>query len=136
MLFYSLRKIQNKAGRSAKRILAAFTAHATTRLPKNRFDPVFAYVGCDFSGESYMLNPHELINNAFRWKPIEIAEYIALASLRNYGLYRIDGNATLDLFHCPVDQDKISNNRLLRIVDGRVHFYYEEELKRRNRIWH
>lgn len=83
-----------------------------------------------------MLNPHELINNAFRWKPKEVAQYIALASYRNYSQYRVDGTKTLDLFHSPVDQDTINNNRLLRIVEEQVHFYYEEDLRKREKLWH
>lgn len=136
MLFYSLRKIINKAGRSSKRILMAFRAHASSRLPKSRHDPLYAYHQADFSGDSFMLNPHELITNSFRWTPREVAEYIGLASFRNYSEYKLTGDKSLDLFHSPVDQDTIQQNRLLRIVDGRVHFYYEEDIRRRKQIWH
>ena len=83
-----------------------------------------------------MCNPHDLICYAFKYTPKEVAEYIGLASFRNYGEYTVTGDKTLDLFHSPVDQDTINNNRLLRIVDGRVYFYYEEDAKRRNTIWH
>ena len=136
MLFYSLRKILNKTGQSSKSVLMAFKAHASSRLPKNRFDPLYSYAQADFSGDSFMLNPHELINYAFRWTPKEVAQYIGLASFRNYGHYSVTGDKSLDLFHSPVDQDTIQQNRLLRIVDGRVHFYYEEDTKRRQQIWH
>lgn len=135
-MFYSLRKIMNKTGNSSKRILTAFKAHASSRLPKNRYDPLYQYVNCDFSGHSFMLNPHELISNSFRWRPKEVAEYIGLASFRSYSDYSVTGDKSLDLFHSPVDQDTIEQNRLLRIVDGRVYFYYEEDMKRRNTIWH
>lgn len=136
MLFYDMRRILLKAGKSSKNILTAFTAHATSRMPRDRYDPIYKYKQMDFSGHSFMLNPHELIQNSFRWKPIEIAQYIGLASYRNYSEYAVNNDATLDLFHSPVDQDKINQNRLLRIVNNRIHFYYEEDPKRRNRIWH
>jgi hypothetical protein len=136
MIFYSLRKILHKAGRSSTRILMAFKAHASSRLPKNRFDPLYNYHQVDFSGESFMLNPHELIANSFRWKPKEVAEYIGLASFRNYSEYKLTSDKSLDLFHSPVDQDTIKQNRLLRIVGDRVHFYYEEDIERRKQIWH
>lgn len=83
-----------------------------------------------------MLNPHELIKYAFRWTPKEVAEYIGLASFRNYSEYRVTGDKSLDLFHSPVDQDTINQNRLLRIKDGRIYFYYEEDIERRNKLWH
>ena len=136
MLFYSLRKIQKKTGNSAKRILLAFRAHASSSLPKSRFDPLYAYHQVDFSGDSFMLNPHELITYAFKWTPKEVAEYIGLASFRSYGEYTVTGDKSLDLFHSPVDQDIIKQNRLLRIVGNRIYFYYEEDIKRRNKIWH
>jgi hypothetical protein len=136
MIWYSLRKMLNKTGGSSKRLLLAFKAHASSRLPKNRFDPLYNYYTCDFNGDSFMLNPHELIIYAFKWTPKEVAQYIGLASFRNYSDYVVTGDKSLDLFHSPVDQDTINNNRLLRIVDGRVLFYYEEDIKRRNKIWH
>jgi hypothetical protein len=135
LLFFGWKKILRKAGVSSKRIITAFRAHASTSIPKNRFDPLYAYYGTDFSGESFMLNPTELMNNTFRWKPKEIAQYIGLAALRNYGNYKATGDTTLDLFHSPVDEHTINNNRLLRIQNGKVHFYYEEEPKRRKLLW-
>ena len=83
-----------------------------------------------------MLNPYELINYAFKYTPKEVAQYIGLASFRNYSEYRVTGDKSLDLFHSPVDQDTIQQNRLLRIVGDRVHFYYEVDTNRRNKIWH
>ena len=83
-----------------------------------------------------MTKPHDLISNYFRYTPKEVAQYIGLASFRNYGEYTVTKDTTLDLFHSPVDQDNINQNRLLRIVDDRIHFYYEEDIPRRNKIWH
>jgi len=134
--FYSLKKIINRTGGSSKRMLLAFRAHVSSGLPKSKNDPLYRYYQMDFSGNSFMLNPHELIKYAFKYTPKEVAQYIGLASFRNYSYYRVTGDRSLDLFHSPVDQDTINQNRLLRIVDGRVHFYYEEDAKRRNRIWH
>ena len=136
MLFYSLRKILNKTGGSSKRILLAFRAHASSGLPKNKYDPLYNYYQMDFHGTSFMLNPHELIKYAFRYTPKEVAQYIGLASYRNYSEYSVTGDKSLDLFHSPVDQDTINQNRLLRIVGDRVHFYFEEDIKGRKKIWH
>lgn len=130
-----MRKIINKTGGSSKRILQAFTAHASSRLPKSRYDPLYNYKQMDFSGESFMLNPFELIDYAFKWTPKEVAQYIGLAGFRSYSNYSITKDKSLDLFHSPVDQDTINNNRLLRIVDGKIYFYYEEDKKRRNILW-
>lgn len=135
MLYYSLRKILNKAGRSSKRIILAFTAHASSRVPKSYRDPLYQYYNCDFSGDSYMINPHSLISNVFRSSNKEVAEYIALASFRNFAEYRVTKDAGLDLLHSPVDEDTINKNRLLRIDKGKIRFYYEEDTTRRNKLW-
>lgn len=136
MVLYDRRKLLRASGGSAKRIILAFKAHISTRLPKNRWDPLYDYYYKDFTGESFMLDPHSLINNSFRYTPGEVASYIGLASFRSYSYYRLTKDPSLDLFHCPSGEDKINSNQLLRIVDGRVHFYYEEDLKERNKIWH
>ncbi len=136
MLRYSLRKLMRRAGRSSQRIILAFRAHASSQPPKNIYDPLYPYYYKDYSGDSYMLNPHELILNEFRYTPKEVAQYIALASYRSYNTYILTGHTSLDLFHSPMTEDAINNNRLLRIKDNRIHFYYEEVISRRNKIWH
>lgn len=114
----------------------AFKAHASSRLPKNHYDPLYEYYYSDFDGESFMLNPHELIQNAFRWTPREVAQYIGLASFRSYNQYSVSRDASLDLFHSPMNEDDINKNRLLRIDNDRIRFYYEEDIPRRNKLWH
>jgi hypothetical protein len=136
MITYSRQKLHRAAGGSAKRVLLAFKAHCLSSIPKNRWDPLYPYTQKDFDGDSFMLRPYDLINNYFRWTPKEAAQYIGLASFRNYASYRVTGDTTLDLFHSPVDQDNIKQNRLLRIKDDRIHFYYEEDINRRNKLWH
>ena len=134
-LFFSWRKILRDAGKSSKRIICVLKAINSKRLPKNKWDPIYPYYSKDYSGKSFLLDLESLLTNEFRYKPREIAEYIALASLRSYSYYKLTKDSSLDLFHSPVDQDIINNNRLLRVKNGRIHFYYEEDLKRRNRLW-
>jgi hypothetical protein len=124
-----------KTGSSSKRILLAVRSIVSNRLPKNRYDPLYPFYGIDFSGKSFIINPETLITNAFRYKPKEVAEYIALASYRSYSYYATTGDTTLDLFHSPVEQTTINSNRLLKVIDGRVHFLYEE-VPKENNTWH
>lgn len=97
-----------------------------TSLPKNRYDPVFQYYYKDFSGSSFLANPHALLVNRYKWKDKEIADYIGLASFRNTGEYLATGKLTLDLSHSPIGEDAINNNRLLRIDRNEIHFLYED----------
>ncbi len=136
MISYSWRKILLKCGRSPKRIILAFSAHITENLPKNKFDPLYQYHQIDFDGSSFMLNPHELIRYAFKWKPRHVAEYIGLASFRNYSNYVVTKDKTLDLLHSPVSEETINNNPLLRIKNRKIHFLYEEQITTRKKLWH
>jgi hypothetical protein len=125
-----------KTGRSAKQIVIAFDCHINKhKRPKNLFDPKLKYFLADFNGNSFMLNPLDLLDNARSWRPIEVAQYIALASYRNYANYEVNKIVTLDVLHSPISVSKIENNRLLKIVDDKIHFYYEEVPLRRNKIW-
>lgn len=136
MITYSWQRIYRKTGGSSKRIVLVLKALVSNSLPKNRFDPLYNYYYSDFSGDSFLLDATSLSTNAFRYKPKEVAQYIALASFRNLAYYKATKDASLDLFHSPVDEDTINNNRLLCIHNGRIYFYYEEGLKRRNILWH
>lgn len=133
--FFSWRKIYRKCGRSSNRIVRAIRSLQQKELPRNRFDPMYDYYYSDFSGDNYILNLKELLDNAFRYSNKEIAQYVAIASYRNYAHYELTGDASLDLLHSPAEQDTINKNRLLRIIDDKVYFKYEEDT-RRNEIWH
>lgn len=133
--FFSWRKICRMSGRSSKRIILCARSLIAKSYPKNRYDPLYDYYYTDFSGESFLVNLEELLENSFRYTNKEIAEYIGLASLRSFANYKLTKDASLDLFHCNMTEDTINKNRLLRVVNGRVHFYYEEDTNRRNAIW-
>jgi hypothetical protein len=56
----------------------------------------------------------------------EAAEYIAVASFRNYFEFMQSGKTTLELLHLPVDTTIVNRNRLLQVKDGLVHFKFED----------
>ena len=120
-----------KTGGSSKRIILVLKAMTTQGLPQSVYDPIYKYYYDDFSGDSFLLQPTILLAEAFRYTPKEVAQYIGLASFRNYAHYCASKDATLDLLHSPVSEDTINNNRLLEIKDGRVHFLYEKSFRRK-----
>ncbi len=100
------------------------------KLPRNVYDPLYKYYYDDFTGKSFLINPYELLAEAHRYTPKEVAQYIGLASFRNYAHYCVSKDTTLDLFHSPVSEDTIKQNRLLHIEDEKVHFLYEKSQRR------
>jgi hypothetical protein len=128
IIFYDWRKIRLIAKRDPKKVILAMRA-LLGEVPRNRFDPLYHFYIRDFTGKSFLVNIQEVLENDYFYKPKEIAEYIALASFRNYSTYIASGDTSLDLFHCPVRQDILTNNRLLIIENDRIRFKYEEVIK-------
>ena len=126
MLLYDWKKIVNTSGGSSKRIMLILEAMTATSMPRNRYDPIYNYYYTDFSGHSFLARPDYLLRYRYKYKDKEIANYIGLASFRNLGEYKATGKLTLDLSHSPVRKDAIINNRLLRIENNNIHFYYED----------
>lgn len=129
MLLYSWTKILKSAGVSSKRVVLILESMIQTRMPKNRYDPLYKYYYMDFSGNSFLLDPYSLIQYRYKWKDKEIADYIGLASFRNTGEYLASRKTTLDLSHTNMSKDAINNNRLLRIEGNDIHFLYEDYTK-------
>lgn len=132
MIFFDWQKILRRTGGSSKRIILVITAMTMQRLPRNLYDPLYKYYYDDFTGESFLIQPETLLMKASGYRPKEVAEYVGLASYRNYAHYSITKDATLDLLHSPLSEDTINKNRLLRIEDGRVHFLFEKSSRRTN----
>jgi len=78
------------------------------------------------AGSSFLLKPEPFFKNtgidsAYR------AQYIRLAALRNYGLYKTYGIKSVDLTLYPdVDLNKIKSNPLLTIANKQIKFIHEE----------
>ncbi len=138
-ILFSWRRIKLQAGNSSNRvvqILRAMLMQQSGILPKNFRDPLYNYYQKDYSGNSYLLNLHELLDKYYKWTSKEIAEYVALASLRNYSDYTVLKYKHLDLIKSPIPLKKLNNNRLLRVQDKKIYFLYEEAPKRRIELWH
>lgn len=127
MIRYSWKKIQREAGRSAGRIYLCLQSMLPEIRPRSRYDPLYRLKQKDFTGDSYLLDPFNLL----MWGPGEagmkaVADYIGLASYRNYSEYLTTNDASLDILHSPLSEEQIEQNRLLSIEDGRIRFIYEE----------
>ena len=98
------------------------------RVPSSYRDPTYKYYGQSFEGFSYLLNPEKLLTERLKYTNREAAEYVAVASYRNYLEYMNTGDAKLHLIDFPLFEEIINNNRLLHMEDGTIHFKFEEAL--------
>ena len=98
------------------------------RVPTSYRDPTYKYYGQSFEGFSFLLNPEKLLTERLKYTNREAAEYVAVASYRNYLEYNKTGDTRLHLIDFPLFEEIINNNRLLHMKDGTIHFKFEEAL--------
>ena len=126
MLLYNWKRIFETAEGSPFAVFLIFRMIVTASIPSNKYDRIYKYSNINFAGESFLVHPDVLLYNAYKYEYSEIAQYLALASLRPYGDYLATGKITLDSILCTVAPDLFENNRLLTIEDNQIHFLYEE----------
>ena len=126
LILYNWPKIvSNSNGRVSK--MLEILSHLTFRLlPENEEDFRYQISQQDWSGDSFLLNPSKIFIHRHQFKSREIAEYVALASLRSYDEYKATRKTTLSLIECPVEQVQIKDNRLLSFWNNEIYFCWEE----------
>jgi hypothetical protein len=78
------------------------------------------------AGSSFLLKPNLFFNNT-GIDSVYRAQYIRLAALRNYSLYKTYGIKSVDLTLYPdIDLNNIKSNPLLIIANKQIKFIHEE----------
>jgi hypothetical protein len=128
MFLFDWSKIYQESDGNVTEVLRIFRMLVHKQVPKNTYDPIYKYSQKNFVGESYMLHPDVLLYHSHKYYYKEMAQYIALCSMRPYALYTINNEITLDTLLVPVlsPEEIINNNRLLRVEGSKIHFLYEE----------
>jgi|TARA_B110000091_G_C13797765_1_gene468686 hypothetical protein len=129
MIKYNWEKINSETNGDSTSILTIVHLLTYRRIPASRKDKTYKYFGKSFVGDSFLVNPRQLLAERKRYSNKEAAEYIAVASFRNYFNYQQTGQTTLELIHLPVTTTIVNRNRLLRIENGLVHFLFEDNAK-------
>ena len=126
MIKYNWEKIFREAKGDSVSILTIIHLLTYKRIPASRKDKTYKYFGKSFLGDSFLLNPRQLLAERKNYSNKEAAEYVAVASYRNFFNYKQTGETTLELIHLPVKTTIVNRNRLLRIDNGLVHFLFED----------
>lgn len=129
MIKYNWEKINSETRGDSTSILTIIHLLTYKRIPASRKDNTYKYFGKSFVGDSFLLNPRQLLAERRNYSNKEAAEYIAVASYRNYFNYKQTGQTTLELIHLPVTTTIVNRNRMLRVEDGLVHFLFEDNAK-------
>ena len=126
MIYFDWKKILEATNGNVGDIITIMRIITFRITPKNYYDKTFKFYEKNFHGNSFLVNPKELLEKGRAFSDKEVAEYVGVASFRNSYEYAQTKDTTLDLIFCQVSEDTINQNRLLEIRDGKVHFKYEE----------
>ena len=126
MIFYNWKLIYAKSNKSSRKILQIIRYLTFKPIPTWIGDPYQAISEINWRGDSYLLHPEEMFYNRRKHEELHLAQYVGLASMRNYAEYKLFGVKTLDLLACEGKEALINQNSLLYVEDDRVHFLYEE----------
>ena len=129
MIKYNWEKIYREAKGDSVSILTIIHLLTYKRIPASRKDKTYKYFGKSFLGDSFLCNPRQLLVERRSYSNKDAAEYIAVASYRNYFEFMQSGKTTLELLHLPVDTTIVNRNRLLHLKDGLIHFEFEDNAK-------
>ena len=126
MLFYNWEKIFETSEGNPQTMYSIVKMMYLNEIPKNKYDKIFKYANKSFIGQSFLLHPDVLLYNSYKHSFREIAQYLALASVRPYVDYVTTGELTLDLDLVEIPLELFTDNSLLHVEDGKLHFLYEE----------
>ena len=126
MVLYNWQKIFEASDGNPFIIFIIFRMLIGKEIPQNKYDKLYEFSKHNFSGESFMLHPDILLFNAYKHEYSDIAQYIALCSLRPFEDYKATGKIDLNLLTVDVDHSIFKDNSLLHIDDDILHFKYEE----------
>tara|TARA_R100001591_G_scaffold76641_1_gene84373 strand:+ start:137 stop:559 length:423 start_codon:yes stop_codon:yes gene_type:complete len=136
MILYNWKSILKSSKGNVNDIITILRIITYRITPKNYYDKTFRFYQKNYGGSSYLVHPEILLTQGrSQYSDKEVAEYVGVASFRNYYEYKRTGNTTLDLIHCPVSEETIKSNRLLDIRDGCIHFLFEETNGEKNGDW-
>ena len=126
MLLFDWGKVYTKARGNIRDCILIMQMITVRQVPKSKKDPIYKYARIDFRGDSFLVHPDILLFNAYKYDQRDVAIYYSLASIRSIAEYFNTKKVTLNLEHCPVELDLLTENRLLRIQEDGIHFKYEE----------
>jgi hypothetical protein len=128
MIYFDWKKILEASNGNVADIITIMRIITFRITPKNYYDKTFRFYEKSFHGSSFLVNAEDLLQEGRAYSDKEVAEYVGVASFRNYYEYKKTKDTTLDLIFCQVSENTINQNRLLEIRDGKIHFKYEETL--------
>lgn len=120
-VFFNIAALEEKSGGDIKKFLRLFEGLVEgRRIRKHLTDPDPKML----IGTSFLLNAKPLLK--YSGDPIHVIQYIKLAALRDYFLYKQYAVTYVDLSYYPdINTPNIKHNPLIKIEDNKVFFKFE-----------
>ena len=127
MTFFDWNKVLELSGGKPRKIVALLIIHTyDIKVPRKK-KAHSRFFGKNLEGDSFLLNPKQLLENKLKIGFEDIALYLELASQRNYLDYKWQGIKTLPLRYTEINREAIEEHPLLELDDqDNIKFYYEE----------
>lgn len=126
MIKFNWMKIFKESGGNPSEILNIIAYITYKPIPKNNYDNIKRFVGKDWDGDSYLINPSRVLSLRGKEAEKELAEYVALASFRSLADYLVTGRKTLLVYESPIPTESITKNKFFTIQGDYVYFSMEE----------
>ena len=125
-LFFNLKILEQDTKGNAEYLVEALNKfYKGITIPKNKQEKYKPLPRLQ-AGSSFILKPKPFFDNT-GIDSVYRAQYIKLAALRNYGLYKTNGIKFVDLTLYPdIDLNNIKSNPLLIIANKQIKFIHEE----------
>ena len=98
MILFDWKKVLRASKGDERKIIMIIDYLANNTVPKNKRDELYRLMQWDYHGASFLRSPEELLKNQYKYRLEYCSQYIALASMRNLGLYKLTKEVRL-----PVD---------------------------------
>jgi len=125
MIKYDWEKIKQRANGNPKGIIAILKYLTTGLCTRSTKKYLKGKDLREISGDSFLRNPEALWADKSASES-EILLYLHLASLRNIMFYNLNGEVSLPLIHADIHEKYMTQNRLLAIVNDKIHFKHED----------
>jgi hypothetical protein len=129
MIFFDWPTVFTESEALPHKLLDIITYITLKPIPKNHYDAHIKRLSViNWVGHSFLLNPRRVITARDVYPDEKLAEYVALASFRNYNQYKVTKQTTLSVYECPVSTESKTQNKLLTIQNDKIYFCWEEVL--------
>ena len=120
-LFFDIHKLEAQAQGSDLKFINIFKDYydrkTFSKLQVLKYSPI--------EGNSWILNPAPLIGNISDLA--YVVQYIKLAGRRDYSLYKLYNQISLDCsFYTDLNFNTIKRNPLLQLINNHIHFKFEK----------